>query len=88
MTSEEREELRKTADKGYKAKVAKEVISEILEQHFNDAVCSLLWKPELTQQKAFEIALEMRANARLKNSLDNAISLGNLAQEELIKNGE
>lgn len=88
MTNEEREELRKTADDGYKAKAAKEVVSEILKQHLNAATSNLLWRTEITPQKAFEIALEMRANVRLRNSLDNAISLGKLAQEELIKNGE
>ncbi len=80
------EELRKDAEIGRKAKIAAEVLNEILDGR-REILVKMLEADDLPPEKILSISSYLRVMAVVRDSLENRIQRGEIAEEEL-RNGE
>ena len=79
-------ELRKDAEIGRKAKIAAEVLNEILDDRREILVCTLE-SGDRTMEEILSMVAMLRMMNVLRTSLETRIQRGEIAEEEL-RNGE
>ena len=80
------DELRKDAEIGRKAKIAAEVLNEILDDRREILVCTLE-SGDRTMEEILSMVAMLRMMNVLRTSLETRIQRGEIAEEEL-RNGE
>ena len=80
------DELRKDAEIGRKAKIAAEVLNEILDGR-REILVKMLEADDLPPEKILSISSYLRVMAVVRTGLETRIQRGEIAEEEL-RNGE
>ncbi len=88
LTEQEQQDLRETADRGRRAKIVLDFTTEYLINERARVMRSLETDTYTKSEELLEPVIYLRLMRRFENSIKTQINAGDLAEKELIENGE